>query len=565
MNDVRCSTSSFVLVGVLLLGVIAPVTAAETSCQFQKTETTAFEPRFGTDGALPGVATWTRPEETEGTLTWSWDSGEAPIFLGFSTEARDVPESNRRHPVTSTGTQASVDVPLSWFESQNLDDRALCVYFDEVRVAQGMVITGSTIEIPLPLPILGILAIGVVGVILIGIAISKRDQSPSEEPSPGGTIHAPAQQTAPESPPGSRSPDSGRSGAHTRQDRAEYRCWVFVDTGEGEPEPAGDEIDLRFHNRRIRLENGQCVLRTNPAKIHDDAFRVGSDRFVVGSVQRKGRQLRVTVRPSEQTLAIRVVDPEGNVPVPQAPVRLEDNSGELGEFSCDAEGRLKLATRPGRVIVRLGEAGAIRAEPQVVNVAPGDETHCTLPVTIPEPPLPDSDDLTADPPATVSYVPALADVTGQALEAFVERWRDILTDPQVNVTYGYNIADYPDHVQEVTARVREVVEQALREKQVQTHLASREAPTSETGFEWDWHLGDGDAQGLARRREALDDELTERTGAMMVRPGLRLMSLAEELISQADGRPVHASAADLTLSLVEAFLRDPTLTEEWSR
>lgn len=533
-----------------LLGLlVVPTTATAVLHGCQPWED--FQSRAGLEAAT-GTSVG-NPQLCENRLVWRWQSSDsAPFFLGFQAASDGA---LHRVPVDHSHDQPEADVPFDWFNeqfpNQGLGEGAsLRVYFDDVRAGEGP-IPGTGIVVGLGGLEIILATVGmIVAAAVVGVWWLRRRGAASPT---GPSQDFPAAQQSPSGPTGQRA---------TERTRYQVRLSPSPDLDDVTNLPAP-----RYKGQPLRKGGRGYLLSVGAEGVDQASFSIPRKGLTVQGLRIQDRNVTLVVGRTEQAVRVEVLSRDSRSPVARAPVIVEGPDRRYGPQPTDGNGRTHIAVPPGAYRVTVDQVGAVESAVSQVEVPEGEDVSCQIESWVGSLPLPDPAEVTIDSPASLEAVPALAQLGNEALRELVETWRRQLADPETHFHLGDDIKTYPSQLSSGIDQLRQTFADLLREKKVQSHLSSIDPVAWDGTFEWRLDSKSMSADATRRFHQEIDQELTDRTGELVIRPGLRLLDLAEDLVDAGERQdaPPAISIAHLTLSIVEAYLHDPILQEEWRR
>jgi hypothetical protein len=346
-------------------------------------------------------------------------------------------------------------------------------------------------------------------------------------------------------------------------------------------QPLAADVGVRYQGKPLAYAgSGTYRLRNPPAVASAKDFEVAGEDYQLLDVDPTQAHVELLVAERTYPLTVLAQDGQRGRPLPDLPVVVEHGRGEPRSVRTDPAGKAEVRLPRGPATVRLASAGPLKARPAAVVVDARRKAQAVLTVTVDPPPLPDPAAVGLALPSLASDPPALAEAGRQALQAYVRAWREAHADPRLHLGQGPAMARLvPGEVASAIERMQEGLADLFREKQIQAHLAGRTIRPWQGRFAWRTSLPEhvlaAPSDGLAPKylaevqaaRTRADAQLTQYATTLALRPGIRLLALADQLAAEAKDRRslAHLAAADLVLVLTETFLTDPELAREWAK
>lgn len=343
------------------------------------------------------------------------------------------------------------------------------------------------------------------------------------------------------------------------------------------------DVAPRYQGRSLEsLGPGLYRLRNPTVGPTTADFSLGNEDHDVTGLDVVPGGYHLVVAEKEHAVTILVQDAARGRPIEGASVIVQHERAGTRSGRTDAQGKAELRFPRGQAQASLAATGVLLAKAATLAIEPRRKATASLTISVAPPPLADPLEATLSLPGSFGAMPALGEVGKQGLQAFLRVWREVYAEPRLHLQRAKDVERYfPQEVNVALARLQEGLNDLFREKQVQAHLSNRPIAPWQGRLVWRPPLGEAmldartpegelPAEPLARVRASrarVDAALTQAAKTLAIRPGIRLLALADQLLSEAEQRRSlpHLAAADLVLAITDTFLTDPQLAREWAK
>ncbi|MBI4393122.1 MAG: hypothetical protein HY556_04890 [Euryarchaeota archaeon] len=307
----------------------------------------------------------------------------------------------------------------------------------------------------------------------------------------------------------------------------------------------------------------------------DERFQTDSQAFEIGRARVEDGAFFLTLVPQKHAFVLLAHEQGTSRPLADLNFRIQPAYGQSVTKSTGRDGTAGFQATEGHVSISLVETGALHMAPVEMELESPKNQIIVVEIGIKASGIRAPAAIEIRPPASLGGKPLLAQVSTIALQTYAGAWHDLWNRPDFHTGKSpASTSTLPKDVNDAIEDMCDAIDELFREKQVQAHLAGPMNAAWARPFAWarnplpnemreDVALAEVEAL-----RASVDARLTQQAKSLVIRPGIRLLSLSDHLIrrvrEEQKGLP-FVLAADLVLRITDLFLTDPTLAKEWSK